>query len=67
MLRSARASVTINLRRLGFICAIASNTATPSLLAATDSMARAVLLASPLAFDPPPKGSLQPESAIRRM
>ena len=50
---STRASVTMNLRRLGFICAIACNTATPSLLAATDSMARAVLVVSPLAFDPP--------------
>ena len=55
MSRSARASVTMNLRRAGFICAIACNTATPSLLAATDSMARAVLLVSPLAFDAPPK------------
>jgi hypothetical protein len=29
----------MNLPRPGFICAIACNTATPSLLAATDSMA----------------------------
>ena len=57
MSRSARASVTMNLRRAGFICAIACNTATPSLLAATDSMARADLVVSPLAFDPPPKPS----------
>jgi len=34
MSRSARASVTMNLRRVGSICAIASNTATPSSVAA---------------------------------
>ena len=57
MSRSARASVTTNLRRLGFICAIACKTATPSLLAAINSMARAVFMVSPLAFDPPLKPS----------
>ena len=35
MSRSARASVTMNLRRVGSICAIASNTATPSSVAST--------------------------------